>query len=124
MRALGQRHRCAALERILAVLVGALHLEVDQLLAVLLALAGPAVALDDIVYSRGWTQVDYVQGGGCRAEVRGNGQFYRIAQAGMAPREVVFFQLENEDIKPVERRIVADSAGAWPLMNSRLASGL
>ena len=84
------------------------------LLAVGLAmLAGPAAALDEIVYERGWTQVDYVEYGECRAEVRGNGQFYRIAQAGLAPREVVFFHLENEDIKPVERRIVADSAGAW-----------
>jgi hypothetical protein len=83
------------------------------MLAALGALSGPAVALDEIVAERGWQQVDYVEDGDCRAEVRGNGQFYRIAQAGLRPGEVVYFHLENEDIEPVEYRLVADADGAW-----------
>lgn len=78
-----------------------------------LALTGPAMAWDEIVAQRGWSQVDYTEAGECRAEVRGNGQFYRIAGAGLEPGEVVSFHLENADIKPVEYRIVADSDGAW-----------
>lgn len=78
-----------------------------------LTLAGPAMAWDEIVAQRGWAQVDYTEAGECRAEVRGNGQFYRIAGAGLEPSEVVSFHLENAGIKPVEYRIVADSDGAW-----------
>ena len=77
------------------------------------ALAGPAAALDEIVAQRGWTQVDYTEAGDCRAEVRSNGQFYRVAGAGLQPGEVVSFHLQNADIRPVEYRIVADSDGAW-----------
>jgi hypothetical protein len=77
------------------------------------ALSGPAVALDEIVAQRGWAQVDYTEAGPCRAEVRSNGQFYRIAGAGLEPGEVVSFHLANEDVRPVEYRIVADSDGAW-----------
>ena len=39
-------------------------------------LSVPALALDEIVDERGWTQVDFAESGECRAEVRGNGQFY------------------------------------------------
>lgn len=77
------------------------------------ALCGPAVAWDEIVAQRGWAQVDYAEAGDCRAEVRGNGQFYRIAAAGLRPGEVVSFRLANSDVRPVEYRIVADSDGAW-----------
>ena len=77
------------------------------------ALSGPALALDEIVAERGWAQVDYAESGECRAEVRGNGQFYRIAGAGLRPGEVVDFHLENADIKPVEYRVVANADGAW-----------
>lgn len=76
-------------------------------------LSVPALALDEIVHERGWAQVDYAESGECRAEVRGNGQFYRIAGAGLRPGEVVSFHLENADIRPVEYRVVADSDGAW-----------
>ena len=78
-----------------------------------LALTGPAVAWDEIVAERGWQQLDYTEAGECRAEVRGNGQFYRIAGAGLEPGEVVDFHLANADVRPVEYRIVADSDGAW-----------
>jgi hypothetical protein len=77
------------------------------------ALAGPAIAWDEIVAQRGWQQVDYTEDGDCRAEVRGNGQFYRIAGAGLRPGEVVSFHLENSGIAPVEYRVVADEDGAW-----------
>ena len=77
------------------------------------ALSGPASAWDEIVAQRGWTQVDYTEAGACRAEVRSNGQFYRIAGAGLEPGEVVSFHLANADVRPVEYRIVADSDGAW-----------
>lgn len=83
------------------------------LLGTAIAMAGPAAALDEIVAQRGWAQVDYVEAGDCRAEVRSNGQFYRIAGAGLQPGEVVSFHLENADVRPVEYRIVADSDGAW-----------
>ena len=76
-------------------------------------LSGPASAWDEIVAQRGWAQVDYTEAGNCRAEVRSNGQFYRIAGAGLEPGEVVSFHLANGDVKPVEYRIVADSDGAW-----------
>ena len=78
-----------------------------------IALSGPAGAWDEIVTQRGWTQVDYVEDGDCRAEVRTNGQFYRIAQSGLRPGEVVSFQLRNADVRPVQHRFVADSDGAW-----------
>ena len=76
-------------------------------------LSVPALALDEIVAEHGWAQVDYAEDGECRAEVRGNGQFYRIAGEGLRPGEVVSFHLENADIKPVEYRVVANSDGAW-----------
>ncbi len=76
-------------------------------------LSGSASAWDEIVAARGWTQVDYTEDAGCRAEVRGNGQFYRIAGAGFVSGEEVRFYLQNEDIKPVEYVIVADADGAW-----------
>ena len=79
----------------------------------ILALSGPAAALDEIVGARGWQQVDYAENGACRAEVRGNGQFYRIAGEGVRPGEVVRFVLQNEDIKPVEYNVVANGDGAW-----------
>lgn len=79
----------------------------------LLALSGPAGALDEIVTARGWAQVDYAEDGDCRAEVRGNGQFYRIAGQGLQPGEVVGMRLQNEDIRPIERRIAANGDGAW-----------
>src|SRR5687768_17609243 len=78
-----------------------------------LALSGPAVGLDEIVAQRGWAQVDYAEQGDCRAEVRTNGQFYRIAGAGLRPGEAVDFYLRNADVRPVEYRVVADSDGAW-----------
>jgi len=81
--------------------------------AAVLSLSGSALALDEIVAKRGWQQVDYAEDGACRAEVRGNGQFYRIAGQGLAPGEVVRFHLQNEDIRPVEYRIVANGDGAW-----------
>jgi hypothetical protein len=77
------------------------------------AVSGPALAWDEIVAARDWQQVDYSEDGGCRAEVRGNGQFYRIAGQGLRPGEVVYFHLENSGIRPVEYRIVANSDGAW-----------
>ena len=76
-------------------------------------LAGPAAALEDIVAQRGWTRVDYAEAGDCRAEVRTNGQFYRIAGAGLRPGEAVTFHLANADIRPVLARVVADSDGGW-----------
>ena len=83
------------------------------LLGAAVALAGPAAALDEIVAARGWSQVDYAEQGDCRAEVRTNGQFYRIAGQGVRPGEVVDFQLRNADVGPVEYRIAANSDGAW-----------
>lgn len=83
------------------------------LLGTAVALAGPAAALDEIVTARGWAQVDYAEEGDCRAEVRTNGQVYRIAGQGVQPGEVVEFRLRNADIRPVERRIAANSDGAW-----------
>jgi hypothetical protein len=79
----------------------------------LLALTGPAVALDEIVTARGWQQVDYAESGQCRAEVRGNGQFYRIAGQGQRPGEEVRVHLQNADLKPIEYREVADGDGRW-----------
>lgn len=78
-----------------------------------LALSSSAGALDEIVTARGWAQVDYAERGACRAEVRGNGQFYRIAGQGVQPGEVVRLRIRNADIKPIEYRIVANGDGAW-----------
>jgi len=88
-------------------------LKIGLLAAATLALTGPATAWDEIVTQRGWQQVDYAEDGDCRAEVKGNGQFYRIAQAGLRPGEVVHFYLANEDIRPIEYNLVADGDGAW-----------
>jgi len=79
----------------------------------LASLAGPAVALDEIVGARGWTQVDYAEDGACRAEVRGNGQFYRVAGQGLRSGEAVRLRLQNEDLRPIEYRVVANGDGAW-----------
>ena len=78
-----------------------------------LALSGPAAAFDEIVGARGWEQVDYAENGACRAEVRGNGRFYRIAGEGVRPGEVVRFHLQNENLGPVDYRVVANGDGAW-----------
>ena len=83
------------------------------MLGAAVGLAGPAAAIDEIVAERGWSQVDYAEDGDCRAEVRTNGQFYRIAGAGFAPGEAALFHLANSDVRPVEYRVVADSDGAW-----------
>jgi len=80
---------------------------------VLVTLSGPAGALDEIVRARGWAQVDYAEDGACRAEVRGNGLFYRIAGQGLRPGEVLRFHLQNADLRPVEYSVVADHDGAW-----------
>ena len=80
---------------------------------VFVTLAGPAGALDEIVRARGWAQVDYAEHGACRAEVRGNGQFYRIAGEGLRPGEVLRFHLQNADLRPVEYTVVANRDGAW-----------
>ena len=80
---------------------------------VVLGLSAQAGALDEIVAGRGWTQVDYAERGRCRAEVRSNGQFYRIAGQGVRPGEVIRVHLQNADIKPVEHRIAANGDGAW-----------
>ena len=82
-------------------------------LAAALSLTGPAAALDEIVGERGWSPVDYAEDGDCRAEVRTNGQFYRIAGQGVQPGEVIEFQLRNADVRPVAYRIAANSDGAW-----------
>src|SRR6185503_9556042 len=79
--------------------------------AALVALAGPATALDEV--SRGWTQVDYTENGACRAEVRSNGQFYRIAGQGVRPGEVVHLTMRNADIRPIEYDLVANDQGRW-----------
>jgi|SRR5688572_14713332 hypothetical protein len=79
----------------------------------ILALSGPAMALDEIVEARGWQQVDYVEQGQCRAEVRSNGLFYRIAGQGQRPGEEVRLFLQNEDIRPVQYRVVANGQGRW-----------
>ncbi len=81
--------------------------------AMLVALSGPAGAFDEIVTARGWAQVDYAEDGACRAEVRGNGQFYRIAGEGVRPGEVVELRLHNADIKPIAYPVVANGDGAW-----------
>jgi hypothetical protein len=81
--------------------------------AAALALSTPAGAWDEIVTARGWQQVDYVEDGDCRAEVRTNGQFYRIAQQGLRPGEEVHFYLANGEVKPVQYRKVANQDGAW-----------
>ncbi len=79
----------------------------------LFGLATPSAAVDEIVVKRGWQQVDFAQSGRCRAEVRGNGQFYRIAGAGMEPGERVLVVLRNEDLRPLQYRLVADGDGMW-----------
>ena len=79
----------------------------------LVSLTGPAAALDEIVATHGWQQLDYAERGQCRAEVRGNGQFYRIAGQGQRPGEEVRLHLQNADIKPIEFREVADVDGRW-----------
>jgi len=83
------------------------------LLAVVAAVSGPASGLDEIVSASGWQQVDYAEDGDCRAEVRTNGQFYRIAQQGLRPGEVVRFWLQNSEVTPVEYHFVANGDGAW-----------
>jgi hypothetical protein len=72
-----------------------------------------ALARDGIILQRGWAQVDYVEddAGECRAEVKTNGKFYRIAGAGWAPGETVYFHLQNEDVRPVEYRLTVDGDG-------------
>jgi hypothetical protein len=75
--------------------------------------AATALAADDIVVARGWPQVDRAQSDTCRAEVRGNGQIFRVAGSGFRPGESVHFHLENEDINPVEYLDKTDQSGAW-----------
>lgn len=75
--------------------------------------ASGALARDEIVLQRGWTQVDYVEDGegACRAEVRTNGRFYRIAGAGWQPGEEVWLRIQNASVRPVEYRMAVDDDG-------------
>jgi hypothetical protein len=81
--------------------------------ATFIALSGPAAAVDEIVAERGWQRAAYAERDDCRVEVRGNGQIYRIAGAGLRPGEVVRFRLTNADVRPIEYRVVADGNGGW-----------
>src|SRR6185312_10937520 len=91
--ALGRGDRGVALQRVLAVLVGALDLEVDQLLAVLLALAG------DLARER-----DHVSHPGDRREARAepaNAVAWRVA--GHQPAEEAHRQhAVGEDVLETE----------------------
>ena len=78
-----------------------------------LAAAGSAVAADEIVLKRGWPVVALTESEQCRAEVRGNGRFYRIAGTGLAPGERLRFHLTNEDKRPLDYAVVADQSGSW-----------
>ncbi|HYD25524.1 MAG TPA: hypothetical protein VEB68_12080 [Croceibacterium sp.] len=83
------------------------------LVAAAVLLADASAARDEIVRERGWPRVAFERADGCEAEVRGNGQIFRIAGAGLRPGEVVRFHLANADIRPIEHHIVADGAGTW-----------
>lgn len=78
-----------------------------------LAATGSATATDEIVWKRGWPVVARTESEECRAEVRGNGRFYRIAGTGMAPGERLRFHLTNEDIRPLDYTVIADQSGSW-----------
>ena len=86
---------------------------IGLVVSALVGLTGPAAALDEIVTMRGWQQVDYAERGVCRAEVRGNGQVYRIAGQGQRPGEAVRLYVQNADIEPIEYRVVANGDGRW-----------
>ena len=75
-----------------------------MLFTAFLAGAAPATAADGIVTARGWQQIDYAESGYCRAEVRGNGQFYRIAGEGFAPGSDVHVTLFNDAAHTVDGR--------------------
>jgi len=80
----------------------------------LVAASAPAVAWDDIVLHRGWQTVAQADDEeGCEAWALSNGKIFRISGGGLRPGEAVSFHLENDDMKPLDYRIVADGEGTW-----------
>lgn len=78
-----------------------------------LASAVPAAAYDPVVLSRGWVRVASDSTDECEAEVGSNGKFYIVAVYGLQPGERARFYLTNEEIRPIDRRVTADSGGNW-----------
>jgi hypothetical protein len=84
-----------------------------------MALPVRAAAVDDITLARRWQLVDQVDAGDCRAEIIGNGQFYRISGLGFRPEERVDYRLVNDAVEelngripPVEYRLKARADGS------------
>jgi hypothetical protein len=84
------------------------------LAAALIAFTGPAAAWDEIVVERGWAIVaETGDSEDCRAWALSNGKIMRFSAAGLAPGEEVSFHLENDDMRPLDYRLVADGSGTW-----------
>lgn len=78
------------------------------------AVAGTAaMAYDPIVLARGWERVDAFESGDCTGEVGTNGRFYVISASGFTPGERAFLTITNGDMRPIERPVRINAAGAW-----------
>ncbi len=76
--------------------------------------SAPAAAWDEIVVERGWDTVAQTDDDAdCKAVALGNGMVFRISGTGLRPGEAVSFHLENDDMRPLDYRIVADGSGSW-----------
>lgn len=75
-------------------------------LAVLaITLPFPASASKDITIARGWRLIDEVETGTCRADIIGNGLFYRISAVGFRSGEPVRYRLTNDAAQEIDGRI-------------------
>ena len=79
---------------------------------VVLSLAARAATAADPVDS-GWPEVARAEDGPCTLRVTGNGQFYRIAAAGMGSGAEGRMVLVNGDMKPLDWAVRATDDGAF-----------
>jgi hypothetical protein len=50
---------------------------------------------------------------GCQLLIRGNGIYYKISAAGLAPGEEARFYVTNQDMRPIDRKVRANQGGGW-----------
>lgn len=70
-----------------------------------LAMPTAAVGEDEIVFARGWTEVDSSDVGACSVQIRSNGQVYRIFGNGFRPGDTLRVRLVNSAVQKVNGRI-------------------
>lgn len=62
---------------------------------------------------RGWRQVASDRDRDCAISVTGDGRFFRITTSGFEPDEIGYFELANEDARPIRYNFRSDGNGRF-----------